>query len=411
MPPFPKTENPHLPYGYIIAAVCFSIQAVGIGTHVAFGVFFNPLMDAFGWSRAFISGASSVAFLIMGFFGVLVGRLNDRFGPRKLMTVTALLFGTGLMLMSQMTAKWQLYLFYGLICGLGLSSVDVIALTTIARWFARKRGTMTGIVKVGTGAGQFTIPLVAGILITTFGWRSAYVVIGAADLVILVAIAQLLKKDPDDHNAPTVPKASSLPATETMGVSFHQALRTYQLWLICLANAVMLFCLIVIMIHIVPHARDMGLNMARAAGVLSTIGGVSMIGRFATGFAIDRVGSKRMMICYFLLLIGDLLWLQTADTTWKIYLFACFYGLAHGGFFTTISTLVAELFGIRAHGALFGLVAFWGTVGGAIGPTLAGYLYDTTGTYTHAFWIITAMAAVGCGLVTSLRPLKHAEVH
>ena len=141
-------------YGYVIAAACFGIQAIGIGTYIAFGIFFNPLISEFGWSRATISGASSVAFILMGLLGILVGRLNDRIGPRKMMTVTGVFFGLGYFLMSRLGAVWQLYLFYGIIIGIGMSSIDVIPLSTTARWFVRKRGIMTGIVKVGTGAGQ-----------------------------------------------------------------------------------------------------------------------------------------------------------------------------------------------------------------------------------------------------------------
>jgi MFS family permease len=125
-------------YGYVIATACFSIQAVGIGTYISFGVLFNPLISEFGWSRASIAGASSMAFLLMGLLGIVGGRLNDRIGPRKLMTVTGIFFGLGYLLMSRLETVWQLYLFFGLIFGIGLSSVDVISLTTIARWFVRK---------------------------------------------------------------------------------------------------------------------------------------------------------------------------------------------------------------------------------------------------------------------------------
>ena len=152
-------------YGYIIFAACFTIQAVGIGSYVAYGVFFNALMSEFQWSRATISGASSLAFFMMGFTGMLIGRLNDLYGPRLLMSVTSLFFGAGLILMSQVNSVLQLYLFYGVLLGIGLSSIDVIALTTKARWFALSRGAMTGLVKVGTGAGQFTITLIARFII------------------------------------------------------------------------------------------------------------------------------------------------------------------------------------------------------------------------------------------------------
>ncbi|PID40444.1 MAG: hypothetical protein CR984_03180, partial [Proteobacteria bacterium] len=114
-------------YSTIITGIGFTIQALGVGAYISFGVFFNPLMETFGWSRAAIAGASSTAFFSMGLFGMLVGRLNDRFGPRPIMTVTALLMGLGWVLMGRLTNLWQLYLFFGLIFGVGISSVDVIA--------------------------------------------------------------------------------------------------------------------------------------------------------------------------------------------------------------------------------------------------------------------------------------------
>lgn len=403
-----KTNHLLSTYGYLIAAICFSIQAIGIGIYVAYGVFFNPLMSEFGWSRAVISGANSVSYFIMGLFGMVVGRLNDRFGPKTLTTVSAVLLGAGLMLTSQISAVWQLFLFYGVIYGMGLSVVDVIAMTTIVRWFSHQRGLMTGIVKIGTGTGQFIFPLLASFLIAGLGWRMAFILIGAGAMVVLVVIARFLKRDPGQHTrphraTPTKPVSPFQPMES--GIGLEDALRTVQLWIICLVNLCLLFCLIIVMIHIVPHARDIGLSPTQAAGMLSTIGGVSIAGRLFTGLVIDRVGSKRIMVCSFCLLIGALLWLQTADSLWRLYLFAGAYGIAHGGFFTSISPLVAEVFGIRSHGALFGIVAFSGTIGGSIGPITAGYIFDITGNYTVVFWIITTIAVFGLGLIACLRPL------
>ena len=404
-----KVQKRKFSSGHVIAAACFSIQAIGIGIYVAFGVFFNPLMSEFGWSRAAISGASSLAFFMMGLFGIIIGRLNDRFGPRKLMAITAIFLGLGCMLMYRLTAIWQLYLFYGIIFGIGLSSIDVIALSTIARWFSRKRGMMTGIVKVGTGAGQFTIPLLASVLISFYGWRNAYFVIGLAALVMLVAIAQLLRRDPGQiDQTPDRDKPKQQPDTNIINksLSLEEALRTAQLWTICLVNLTIVFCLMIIMVHIVPHARDTGATATKAAGVISTIGAVSMVGRFITGMAIDRIGSKKaMIVCYFMLIAG-MLWLQTADAPWMLYLFACIYGLAHGGFFTSFSPIVAELFGIGSHGAIFGIVVFFGTTGGALGPILAGYIFDITGSYHPTFWLICLISVIGLGLLLSLKPVR-----
>ena len=402
-------KRPTYFYGYNIVAAGFGIQAIGIGTYIAFGVFFKPLLADFGWSRATLSGAQSLAMLVAGFLGILVGRLNDRLGPRLVMTVAGFFFGLGLLLMSGLNNLWQLYLFYGVVVGIGLSSIDVIALSTTARWFVRRRGMMTGIVKVGTGAGQLVMPLVSSMLIATYGWRTSYIIIGAIVMVLLISTGQLLRRDParmgllPDGNKETQTEGSKPAET---GFYLHEALRTRQFWTICLAFLATMFCLLIIMVHIVPHATDIGISSTTAAGILSAIGGISMTGRFVIGIAVDRIGNRRSMIICLVLLILALLWMQLARELWMLCLFAVVYGFGHGGLLTVVSPIVAEYFGVRYHGALFGIVFFSTMVGGALGPVIAGYIFDTTGSYSLAFWICTAVAAIALGLIISLRQTK-----
>ncbi|MBU1697259.1 MAG: MFS transporter, partial [Proteobacteria bacterium] len=196
--------------------------------------------------------------------------------------------------------------------------------------------------------------------------------------------------------------------SQDQGFLFSKALKTPELWLICLVNLLVVFCLMSILIHIVPHGRDLGISSLKAAGVLSAIGAVSMVGRFVAGLAIDRTGSKQIMGICFALLFVSLFWLAKADALWKLYGFACIYGLAHGGFFTAISPIMVELFGIRAHGSLFGLVVFFGTTGGALGPILTGYLFDVTHSYIIAFWLILVITCISFGLLLCLkvRPIR-----
>ena len=396
-------------YGYNIVTAGFGIQAVGIGIYVAFGVFFKPLLVDFEWSRATLSGAQSLALLIAGILGILIGRLSDRFGPRMVMSVAAFFFGLGLLLMSGLNHVWQLFLFYGVIFGIGLSAIDIIALSTTARWFVRRRGIMTGIVKVGTGAGQLVMPLVASLLIAGYGWRTSYVIIGAAAMVLLIFIGQLLRRDPAQMGLlPDGNRGLRTQSPKLAESDFYmcEALRTRQFWTICFTFMATMFCLLVIMVHIVPHATDIGISLTTAAGILSTIGGISMVGRFVTGVAIDRIGNRLSMIICLILLILALLWLQLAGELWMFYLFAVVYGLGHGGLFTVISPIVAEYFGISSHGALFGIVLFITMVGGAIGPVIAGYIFDTTGSYSLAFWICTSVGALALVLILTLRKTR-----
>ncbi|MBE0583200.1 MAG: MFS transporter [Desulfofustis sp.] len=395
-------------YRIVIAAACFMIQAIGVGTFVSYGVFFNSLAAEFQWPRAVISGASSLAFIMSGAFAILVGRLNDSYGPRRLMSIAAILLGCGCMAMSRVQEVWQLYCFYGIIFGMGLSAIDVIALTTTARWFVRSRGLMTGIVKVGTGAGQFSIPFLAGILITLYGWRTTYLMIGSAALVSLLLIAQFLRRDPAERRSPRrsdSPVTTAASPLDPVGLNSAEAMRTLQMLIICSVSVLTVFCLLIILVHIVPHAGDIGLSPPHAAGVLSTIGAVSMLGRFCSGVAIDRIGSKSVLIICYFVLTASLFWLQMADSMWMLYCFAAVYGLAHGSFFTAVSPIVAETFGIAAHGAIFGVVVFAGTVGGAVGPIVAGWIFDLTGSYDAVFITITVLSVISFGLILLLKPL------
>ncbi len=400
-----------------IVTACFLIQAVGVGTYVSFGVLFNPLIEEFNWSRGAISGASSLALFLSGLLAVLIGRLNDIYGPKKLMGIAALFFGMGLMLMSQVDELWQLYLFYGIVFGIGLSGVDIIALTTTARWFSRSRGIMTGIVKVGTGAGQFIIPFLTGMLIAAFGWRVTNVVLGLAGLIILSLLAKLLRKEPEDggvREADTVPQKSRRDSQEPEltglgSLLFKDAIRSTSLWIICGVNLLLVFTLMIILVHLVPHANDLGHSSLQSAGLLSTIGAVSMLGRFVSGITIDKTGSRFVMVVCYFVLISALLWLQIAQDLWALYLFAAVYGVAHGGFFTAISPIVAETFGTASHGAIFGVVIFSGTTGGALGPIVAGLMFDTLGRYTEIFWIIVALSVIGLFLITLLQPINKAN--
>lgn len=402
-----EKKTPKFFYGYTIVLACFLIQGVGVGAFVAFGVFFKPLLVEFGWSRAAVSGASSMAFFLSGFLAILVGNLNDRFGPRMIMAVTGLFYGLGYFLFSQVNSVWELYLFFGLVGGIGQSSIDIIALSTTARWFVRRRGMMTGVVKVGTGAGQLIMPLLAGIFIVGYGWRYASVFISVIVLVLIIGSGQLLRRDPSQMGAlpdgDKAPLAGGLNTSER-GLSLQEALRSGRFWMVCLVNLLALYCLLTVIIHIVPHATDIGMDPIRSAGVLSTIGGISMVGRLLTGIAIDRIGNKRSMIICFALMIASFAWLQVAREMWMLYLFALIYGLAHGGFFTVISPIVAELFGIASHGVLFGIVVFSGTVGGSIGPFVAGHIFDMAGSYQLVFLILVGVGVASLLLALFLKP-------
>ncbi len=147
------------------------------------------------------------------------------------------------------------------------------------------------------------------------------------------------------------------------------------------------------------------MTTARAVTVLSVIAGTSVIGRLFIGAAVDRIGGRRALLVCFAILLLSLLWLRFSEAPWMLFIFAILYGFAHGGLFTVVSPTVAEFFGMHEHGAIFGVIVFFGTIGGALGPLLAGNIFDTTGSYNIAFSALAALAFIGFLLVLLLQPV------
>ncbi|MFC1952690.1 MFS transporter [Chloroflexota bacterium] len=406
--PLTNFRKPGVFYGYIIVASGFFIMLIIHGTVNTFGVFFNPLLDYFKTSRAAISAAYSISFFTMGICAILMGILSDRFGPRRVLTIFALFFGAGYLLLSQVTALWQMYLVF-IVLGVGFSPSDVVPLSTVVRWFVKKRGLMSGVMKVGTGLGMTIIPPIASMLIARFGWRNSYLILGVLILVTTIPLAQFLKRDPreigqlPDGEKPQNGNDSNLLET---GLRLNEAIRTRQLWLMCGFYGALFYVAQSILVHIIPFAVDLGIPQTTAASLISIIGGSSISGRLLMGFAGDRIGHKRAVTILFFIIIVALSWLQLARELWMLYLFAAIYGFNHGGFFALISPLIAGLFGTRSQGTLLGVAIFSGTFFGSISPIITGRIFDVTHSYQMAFFILIFVAITGLIFTTLLKPIS-----
>jgi len=266
---------------------------------------------------------------------------------------------------------------------------------------------MSGIIKAGAGVGILIMPVVASWLISGYGWRTSYVIVGSIALVFMVAAAQFLRRDPGqmqllpDGETEAAPQSPNLDAGE---FSFQRAIYVRQFWMLCVIYFAIMFCAQTILVHIVPHAIDLKISPTTAASVLAVVGGASIVGRFLMGSAGDRIGNKSALVVCFVFFSAAFLWLQVARELWMLYLFAVIYGFAHGGFFALASPIVAELFGLSSHGALLGTVFFSGTIGGAIGPVLSGHIFDITGSYQLAFLVCITLSVIGLILTLLLKP-------
>lgn len=402
--------RPRFFYGYVIAILAFLIQAVFWGTYRSFGLFFNPLVAEFGWSREMVAGAASMGWLVVGLMNLPSGAMVDRFGPRLVLIIGGFCFGLGYILMSGVQGLWQIYVFY-IIMAIGMSVSDVVPLSTIARWFVKKRGTITGVAKIGTGIGMMTVPLLASHFIEGFGWRTAYLVLGALAMVALIAMAQFLKRDPSKMGlrAQGAPPPGATQSHREEGTPFRQAIRLRPFWTLFTMYVLIIACAEIVMIHTVPHAVDLGVSSTAAAGILSLLGAGSIAARVIVGIVLDKLGSRRALQLCFIPLLSAFILLQFADSLWMLYIFAALYGLSHGGFFTLIAPVVAQLFGTVSHGAIFGIIMAGGGITGMLGPILTGRAYDIMGSYQLPFQIIVGVAVVSLILISSLTrtPYEH----
>ncbi|MFH1003002.1 MAG: MFS transporter [Chloroflexota bacterium] len=405
-----RAKSPRFFYGYTIALASFFSMVMMWGTYNTFGVFLPLLSAEFGWARAVTSGAFSLSTLLRGPLSFIAGWLTDRLGPKLVVAVSGLFLGAGYLLMSRVDSAWQMYLFYGLMIGIGMGASFIPLMTTTARWFIRGRGLMAGLVVCGGGLGILVWPLLAGWLITSYGWRSSYAIMGWASLVIITAAALLLKRDPAQAGLKAYgwsAEVAALSPVATNDISLREAISARPIWILSGAFFLAGVCMKAVVVHLAPYATDLGFSPAIAATTISVFGGVSIVGRIAMGVVADRLGNKLAMVANFVLLTVAMFWLYSARELWVLYLAASLYGLAHGGVYAVISPYLAELFGTGAHGAIFGATNFWHEMGGAIGAVLPGIIFDRYGAYGPAFLILAGFGLLTVVLAVLLRPTGH----
>ena len=405
---YPKAK-PQFFYGYIVVAAAFLIMGVILGAHNTFGVFFKPVLTEFGWTRAMTSGAFSLSVIMGGLLGIIMGGLNDKFGPRLVMTLCGFLLGLGHLLMSQIGTLWQFYVFYGVIIGTGMGGAFVPLLSTVARWFVKRRGMMTGIVSAGEGAGMLILVPLANWLIATYDWRLSYIIMGSMVLVIIVLFAQFLRRDPTQLGQRPHGESKGEEAglkLETEAFSLRQAVHTKQFWLAFTMYLSLGFGVLTIVVHLVPHATDVEISSANAANILATMAAVSIIGRIVLGSVADRIGIRQTYFIGFILMSVAFFWLASATEAWMLYLFAVVFGFAYGGCGALGSPLAATLFGLRSHGVIYGVIDLGFTIGGFAGPFVAGHIFDVTSSYQLAFLLSATLSIIGLISTALLTPTK-----
>jgi MFS family permease len=386
-------------YGYYVLLACFFIIMLVFGAQASFGVFFKPMLNEFHWTRASTSLPFSLNLILCGVFGILAGRISDRVGPRLVVTVGGVILGSGYILMSRITNLWGLYLSYGIIVALGSSAMYVPLVSMVTRWFPRKRGLMVGIGVSGIGFGIGVVPTIASHLMISFDWHNSLLIVGGASMVLIAGLAQFLRAKPEMQiAAPSGEEKPNAPAqAPSPGLTFNEAVKTSQFWMIFFAWLLYGFFYQIGAVHIIPYATDLGMSALAAAALLTIIGLIGIIGRAGLGFIGDKLHNNVTLAIGFILVAVVFFAITISGTVQMLYIYAVMYGL-FSGVGLLLASINAEHFGLQSLGAITGAIIFGNNIGGALGPFLAGYIYDTNGNYRLAF-LLCGVAGIAAGIV------------
>ena len=392
--------------------VLFIASTIVWGIRSSFGVFFKSIEGEFVITRGASSSIFSVYMLLCIFIAIIGGWALDKYGPRKIAFLMGSFTGLSLVLTSLTISVWQLFITYGLLLSLGTGPIYAVVNSTTSRWFYKKRGFAVGITSSGGGLGVIALAPFATYLISIFGWRIAFVMLGLIAWIIMASVALLLRKDPSDIGlwpdgvkSEPVQTASQTKESVAQPIAYSvvQAFRTSQFWLLGFTWIFLSLCLHLIFVHAVPHAVDMGISLMDASVMLSLIGFANIPGRLVVGKVSDTIGRKTLGVACILVQSASLLWLMWAHDLWMLYIFAIAFGFLWGGSGTITTSLIGDVFGTRSLGAIMGVMTAGWALGAAVGPAMGGYIFDMSDSYFAAFATAAAATFISALFVALIR--------
>ena len=397
-------------YGWYIVAASVGLNFyLSIVFFQGFQVFFLPILNEFGWSRAVTSGAFSLRQLESGLLAPFIGFLVDRWGPRVVILAGIVLGAAGMIMMGFINSLWTFYAAF-LIASLGTSgsSHGVSWSVAVANWFDRLRGRALGIAMMGPVVGGPFVVVVA-VLNGWFGWRSALILLGIGMLVVGIPLGMVARSRPEKYGM--LPDGDTQPSTGEAqaagqwdaaygandGMTVAEAVGTREFWLLMVLFASMFMGISGLMVHLIPMMEDMGYSSAQAAAILGIMFLLSGIGRVGAGFLADMLDFVKVMVGLIAFQIIGLLLLGMLGPgqLWLTGLFLLLFGIGFGGTIPLRPFLMMQIFGPRSFGALQGLVQGGAIGAGMVGPVFYGWVFDTRGSYDLAIY-----ASIGTILVS-----------
>jgi MFS family permease len=392
-----------------VVAAAFTVLFVAYGLQFSFGVFVNEITDDTGWSRSQILLPYAIYVALYSWLSSVSGWATDRFGPRRVVAIGAVILGLGWAGFGAAHSLWQVYLSLGIVAAIGMSATWVPCNATVVRWFVRRRGLAVGVASSGGATGNLVVPPLAAGLVAIIGWRATLPMLAVVGAAIMLACAFFLVRDPEQiglhpDGDPHPPVATGASLADDDSYTAAEARRTGTFWCVFALFALSWIAVFVPFAHIVAFAEDLGHSTLSASLLLSAIGLGGVSGRLAAGPLSDRLGRRPMLIALLGLQVVAFSGFAVAKGLWMLYPSAAVFGAAYGGSTTILPALIGDQFGRRSAGAIVGQIFAGAGALAAIGPYVAAALYDATQSYRVAFLLSAACNVVALILATLLRP-------
>jgi MFS family permease len=398
-----------------LAGVMLAYGAICGNVTYAFGVFLPSMSESFGWSRSAMSGPYTLYLVIGGMLGPVAGSTIARFGARKNIMMGNIIAVLGLLGMSQVSAIWQVYIFFGVMGGIALAFAEFLSVTTVINhWFIRKRSLALGFVFASGGAGGFFLPPLISWLMSGFGWRWTWVCLAGFHLLLAVILAGLLIRNapeeegqfPDGYVSQEQFEQSLLAATSHVYQTredwrVRDVLRTPALWILLVLFSVLLSATNMMTTHQVAYLQDLKYSPMVSATALGLMLGMSILGRILSGVLGMRVKGRYLAAVFMVCLGLGLVSLMNAGTIIFVYLYSILTGIGFGGMIVLLPHTMGAYFGRKHFSRIVGWTTPVVTLASAASPLLAGFFYDATGSYFLPFGV-TAALIFGCAVLAML---------
>jgi MFS family permease len=407
---------PRLFYGWHMIGAVSVIRILGGGLHsYGFTVFFLPVSQDLGLTRAQTSLAFSLARAEGAIEAPIVGYLVDRFGPRPMITASLLLTAVGYMLLSWANSYLSFLVIYIGVVSLAFTAGFVQSPMVVANsWFIRYRARAMTIVSAAVPVGGALLSPLLAMGVTTWGWRWGAFVAGCIFLVVGLPLALTLKRSPEsigllpdgDRPQTTTPggRASPLQAANvvhTSDVNATDAMKTFVYWVITLSMAARVAAHSTVIVHFVPILVWKGLTQEQAAWFLGGYAFLNLLTHSLLGWIADKMNKPRLMSICMVMPALSVLILLTSDSLWALWIFTLLFSALDASFPLSWAT-VGDFFGRKYFGTIRGTMSFFYMWGGAIGPVIAGAVYDRSETYASVIWGLIAILIAAAFLVSLL---------